>query len=325
MTLDPDIGWIGMPGTAPCTELHGRKAHLLGEAAAAGLSVPAGFVLPASFQGDVSQAMEALQAHCKAVLGDPDQPLLVSVRPSASMAAGGMAPAILDVGMCEAVLPAMSARIGARAALDLYRRAIQSFGSGAMGVEGEEFEYALHDALRLAGEDSETELDEKQLRALAETCQRLIEDESGEAYPHDPHAQLTRAIASMQKAWMGRQQQRPVRIPQRHATVVLQNFQSTGYITIKRRRQHETGRYGKASSHCLVQKARLVAMQPVAQSLIGHADPTDIRVECHRGVLSTELCSAQGIAPRRYGKPLKSLCAGRYGAQTVPERIRLVC
>ena len=151
MTLDPDIGWIGMPGTAPCTELHGRKAHLLGEAAAAGLSVPAGFVLPASFQGDVSQAMEALQAHCKAVLGDPDQPLLVSVRPSASMAAGGMAPAILNVGMCEAVLPALSERIGTRAALDLYRRAIQSFGSGAMGIEGEEFEYASHDALRLAG------------------------------------------------------------------------------------------------------------------------------------------------------------------------------
>ena len=204
MTLDPNIGWIGISGQAPCNAMHGDKACLLSEAVAAGLSVPAGFVLPPSFDGEVTSALEVLQRHCGASLGDSDSPLLLSVRPSAAMAAGGMAPAVLDVGMCEVVLPAMSARIGERAALDLYRRAIQSFGSGAMGIEGEEFEYALHDALRLAGEDSETELGEKQLRALAETCQRLIEDESGESYPQVPSVQLNRAIAAMQKAWMGR-------------------------------------------------------------------------------------------------------------------------
>ena len=206
MTQCFDIGWIGLDGAHPCVAAHGQKAHLLGEAATAGLNVPPGFVLPAGIEM-APATLERLQTHCNLALGDPDRPLLVSVRPSASMRAGGMAPAILDVGMCEAVLPAMADRLGERTALDLYRRAIQSFGSGALGVEGDEFEYAVHDALRLAGCETESELEIGQLREIVDTCLQLIEDETGDPFPQDPKAQLDLAIRAMRKAWMGRRAQ----------------------------------------------------------------------------------------------------------------------
>lgn len=204
MMANTDIGWIGLPGNAPVEAIHGRKAYLLGEAAAAGLSVPPAFVLAPTFAGDIFAVLEHVSEACGASLGHESHPLLLSVRPSAAMAAGGMAPAILNIGMCEAVLPALSMLMGERTALDLYRRAIQSFGSGAMGIEGEEFEYALHDALRLAGEDSETDLSGAQLRELATTCQQLIEDESGDAFPQDTHQQLEWSVRAMRKAWMGK-------------------------------------------------------------------------------------------------------------------------
>ena len=197
------IGWIGLSGRVPDACLHGQKAYMLGQAAAAGLDVPPGFVLPANCDADPWAALEHLQQHSNAILGDADHPLLVSVRPSAGMRAGSMAPAILNVGMHEAALPALAERFGKRGAVDIFRRAIQSFGSGALGVEGDEFEYALHDAMRLAGCESETELSEDQLHLLAQTCQQLIEDETGEAYPQDTHRQLELAISAMRRAWTG--------------------------------------------------------------------------------------------------------------------------
>ena len=177
---------------------------MLGQAVAAGLDVPPGFVLPSNCESDPTAALDLLQQQCNAVLGDAERPLLVSVRPSADMRAGSMAPAILNVGMHEGALQALSGRFGKRGAVDIYRRAIQSFGSGALGVEGDEFEYALHDAMRLAGCESETDLSEDQLHLLARTCQQLIEDETGEAYPQDTHRQLDLAIEAMRRAWTGR-------------------------------------------------------------------------------------------------------------------------
>ncbi|MGD1924983.1 MAG: pyruvate, phosphate dikinase [Paracoccaceae bacterium] len=180
---------------------HGQKAFLLGEARAAGLAVPPAFVLPATHETSLSAQIAQLEAATDRSLGDPDNPLLLAVRPSAELQAGGMAPAILNVGMFEAAVPALAARLGERAALDIYRRVIQSFGSGVLGVDVDEFEYAMHDALRLAGCDDETELGADQLRGLIDTCRDLIESETGSAFPEDAHEQLGLAVSAMRKSW----------------------------------------------------------------------------------------------------------------------------
>lgn len=207
MTMSSDIGWIGIEGPAPDPVLHGEKAVLLAIAAQAGLAVPPAFVLPAHFSGDISPLLEQLESVTDSRLGDQAKPLLLSVRPTAATSAGGMAPAILNIGVTQTTLPALSEQYGGRVAYDLYRRLIHSYGTGALGIEGEEFEYALHDALRLAGLNSETDMEVAHLSDLATTCLSLIEAEGQGIFPQDAMAQLTGALQALPNAWGGRRAQ----------------------------------------------------------------------------------------------------------------------
>ena len=203
-----EIGWIALPGPLPDPGLHGEKAALLAAAHGAGLTVPPGFALPpgndGSHDGEVSAALARLEEATGLALGCPDRPLLLAVRPAAEVPAGGIAPAILNIGVTSATLPALVERHGERTARDLHRRLIQAYGAAALGVEGEEFEYALHDALRYAGCESETDLTAPQLAELAETCLKLIEDAGASPFPDDARAQLDGALAAMPRLWNGR-------------------------------------------------------------------------------------------------------------------------
>ena len=207
MTGLQDIGWIGLDGPVPQPDAHGEKAVLLAAAAAAGLPVPPGFVLRGAFNGDLSAPMAQLEAATGRRLGDPEAPLLVSVRPSGVISAGGVAPAILDIGICPAVMPHLAGLLGEHVAHDLCRRLIHSYGAGALGVDGEEFEYALHDALREAGVEAESDLNASQLAALSQASREMIEDMGTAPFPEDPHIQLEGAVAALRTAWASRRAQ----------------------------------------------------------------------------------------------------------------------
>ncbi len=201
------IGWLGTDPLTP--EAHGEKAAWLGRVAALGLAVPPGFVIPAALVADpgavrplVEAALAGLEARTGTRLGDPESPLLVSLRPSAPGGGGGSAPSILNIGASAATLPALGRRFGDHVAHDLYRRLIQSYGAGALGVEGEDFEYALFDAMKYAGVESETELSTRDLDELARACLSLIED-AGESFPQDPRDQLFGAVQAMAQSWNG--------------------------------------------------------------------------------------------------------------------------
>jgi pyruvate,orthophosphate dikinase len=205
-----DIGWIGLGGgePAPAEAVFGQKAALLGEAAALGLPVPPAFVLSPATLADaaatgiaLSRGLARLESATGRRLGDAEKPLLLAVRPSAEGGAGGVAPAILNIGVCHDVVPGLAAERGERVARDLYRRLVQSYGSTALGIEGEEFEYALYDAMNLAGVESETDLGPDHLAELSGTCLRLIEEEAIEPFPDDAHAQLEGAVAAMMRVW----------------------------------------------------------------------------------------------------------------------------
>ncbi|MCL5776740.1 pyruvate, phosphate dikinase [Limibaculum sp. FT325] len=207
-----DLGWIGLGAGDPVPEaaVFGQKASLLGHAAALGLPVPPGFVLapatlacPAAIRAALDAGLERVEAATGRGLGAASRPLLLSVRPSAEGGAGGVVPAILDIGASGLALPALAAERGERVARDLHRRLVQSYGATALGIEGEEFEYALHDAMRLAGVESETDLGPAALAELSHTCLGLIMEEAGEPFPDDPRAQLEGAIAAMAELWRG--------------------------------------------------------------------------------------------------------------------------
>jgi pyruvate,orthophosphate dikinase len=203
------IGWIGEGEEPLAAGTHGEKAAWLSQAAVLGLPVPPAFVIPAALIDDLDAARPAidaalakLEARTGAGLGDADTPLLVSVRPSGPGGGGGTAPSILNIGVSDAVLPALAARHGEHVAHDLYRRLIQSYGAGALEIEGEDFEYALYDAMKYAGVESETELSTANLDELARACLALIEEEGGE-FPQDARGQLFGAIRAMASSWNG--------------------------------------------------------------------------------------------------------------------------
>jgi pyruvate,orthophosphate dikinase len=201
------IGWIGAGEKPLAAGTHGEKAAWLSQAAALGLPVPPAFVIPAALIADLDAAQTAiatalaqLERRTGARLGDAENPLLVSVRPSAPGGGGGSAPSILNIGVSGVTLTALAGQHGEHVAHDLYRRLIQSYGAGALGIEGEDFEYALYDAMKYAGVESETELSTADLDELARSCLSLIEDEGG-VFPQDARDQLSGAIGAMAAAW----------------------------------------------------------------------------------------------------------------------------
>ncbi|MDH3667200.1 MAG: pyruvate, phosphate dikinase [Paracoccaceae bacterium] len=210
MTRAAEIGWIGAKvgsGAQPLDPAaFGAKAAWLSRAAELGLPVPPGFAVPASMTADpagagdaLAAALTELEAKAGARLGDTQNPLLISVRGSAPGGIGAP-PTILNIGVCETTLPGLARLYGGHVAQSLYRRLLQSYGAGALGIEGDEFEYALFDAIKYAGAETEDELSAENLEELTRTCLRLIEDE-GESFPQDPRDQLMGALGALAGAW----------------------------------------------------------------------------------------------------------------------------
>ncbi|MEM9784116.1 MAG: pyruvate, phosphate dikinase [Pseudomonadota bacterium] len=215
-------GWIG--GTpagggsdipTPDPARFGEKAALLAAAAGLGLPVPPGFVLdaktaadPAATAAALDDGIAKLEAETGQRLDDADAPLLLALRPSAAPGVAGqggggaLVPTILNVGIVQSCLGALAARYGRRAAVDLERRLAQHWGAGAAGLDDEDFEFALHDAMRRCGVESETELDTAALTRLAADCRAMAAD-AGRPLPDAARAQLLSGIAGMQALWHG--------------------------------------------------------------------------------------------------------------------------
>src|SRR5882757_9495774 len=127
-----------------------------------GLPVPPGFIItteacrqylhdgtvPESLGAEVSGHLAQLEARMGRRLGDPADPLLVSVRSGAKFSMPGMMETVLNVGLTDDSVAGLAAQAGGdeRFAWDSYRRLIQMFGKTVCGVPGEEFEHALDDA-----------------------------------------------------------------------------------------------------------------------------------------------------------------------------------
>jgi pyruvate,orthophosphate dikinase len=129
---------------------------------------------------------------------------LIAMRASAVNAVWGGPPTLLNIGVTQSRLPAIAARIGARAAQDLYRRMIQSFAVGAMDADPDAFEGLLHDALKDHGAATEDALDLDALKVLTADFLAMIEDDTGRAFPQDPAAQLALGLEAMARAWSSR-------------------------------------------------------------------------------------------------------------------------
>lgn len=195
---------------------YGAKAARLSALLRAGLPTPCGFAISArdgariaaeglaAFDGALGEAMGAAVARVERRtgrrFGDADRPLLLSIRASAGPGASG-APAILNIGATAETIPGLTQRIGARAAADLRRRLIQSFATGAMGVDADMLEARLHERLRAADVQSESALDAAAITALSADYLAIVAEEADAPFPDWAADQLRQALTAMSQAW----------------------------------------------------------------------------------------------------------------------------
>ncbi|MGM0586481.1 MAG: hypothetical protein ACQEUZ_17680, partial [Pseudomonadota bacterium] len=187
------------PGPAEDTARFGRKAANLSRLIALEMPVKPGFAASMDAVARLSrEGPEALADEIEAALAGLRPGALLSLRASPGRPEWGGPPTVLNLG---ASVPALEPAIGARAARDAVRRLIQAHAVLAGGADPEAFEYALHDALKDAGAESERELDAETLDALIATFRDLHEEEAGDPFPEDPRAQLMGAMGAMARAW----------------------------------------------------------------------------------------------------------------------------
>ncbi len=140
-------------------------------------------------------------------LGDPDDPLLVSVRSGAKFSMPGMMDTVLNLGLNDRSVEGLAKQTegDVRFARDAYRRFIQMFGKIVMEVPAEAFEDALDEAkeAKFAGAQ-DTDLDAEDLAALIERFKAIYRERTGEDFPQDPREQLRLSIDAVFKSWNGK-------------------------------------------------------------------------------------------------------------------------
>ncbi|MFI1354460.1 pyruvate, phosphate dikinase [Streptomyces sp. NPDC020898] len=205
-------------GSRDLAGLLGGKGANLAEMTRLGLPVPPGFVIsteacraflatgaePDGLSQEISRHLTGLESAAGRLLGQPDNPLLLSVRSGARFSMPGMMETILDIGLNdESVLGLAKSSGNERFAWDSYRRLVQMFGSTVMGVDSALFERAMGLLKEIRGVTDDLHLDAGDLAELVEMYKNLIADETGETFPQAPAEQLRRAVLAVFRSWNG--------------------------------------------------------------------------------------------------------------------------
>jgi len=200
--------------------LLGGKGANLAEMTNLGLPVPPGFTistdackaymargdeLPPGLMAEVAVAREQLEKKMGKLLGDADDPLLVSVRSGAPFSMPGMMDTVLNLGLNDESVKGLAKQTqNERFAYDSYRRFVQMFGKIVLDVPGDLFEEALHELVESKGLTVETELSADDLAGLVTTFKGIVREHAGVDFPNDPLDQLRYAIEAVFKSWNGK-------------------------------------------------------------------------------------------------------------------------
>jgi pyruvate, orthophosphate dikinase len=197
-------------------DLLGGKGANLGEMTRLGLPVPPGFTItteaclayladrdfPDGLAEEVSEQLAALEKSMDKTLGDPADPLLVSVRSGAKFSMPGMMETVLNVGLNDESVHGLASQSGdERFAFDSYRRLIQMFGKTVLGIDGEHFEDAIDEAKRVKGVTNDLELDGEDLKQLVEVFKKVVQEHAGRPFPQHPREQMDLAVRAVFDSW----------------------------------------------------------------------------------------------------------------------------
>ena len=164
----------------------------------------AGHRFPPGLDEELDQALAELERSAGKRLGDPADPLLVSVRSGARVSMPGMLDTILNLGLNEDSVGGLAERTGdERFAWDSYRRLVAMFGNVVREIPSPRFEEPLQKAKDERGVELDSELDSGTLAALTATYKRVYEEQTGEQFPADPGLALRQAVAAVFESWDG--------------------------------------------------------------------------------------------------------------------------
>ncbi len=193
----PKLVYDFTEGNKDMKDLLGGKGANLAEMTNLGLPVPPGFVIsteacrhylaegsvPAGLDVEVTDHLRRLEQAMGRSLGDPDDPLLVSVRSGAKFSMPGMMETVLNIGLSDASVHGLVKQAGnERFAWDSYRRLIQMFGKTVLGIEGHDFEQAIDAAKQAKGSTNDLDLDADDMRALVDTFKQIVKSQTGKDF-----------------------------------------------------------------------------------------------------------------------------------------------
>jgi len=212
----PKLVYDFTEGNKDLRDLLGGKGANLAEMTNLGLPVPPGFIIttdacryylaegkvPDGLAVEVDQHLAELELKIGRRLGDPADPLLVSVRSGAKFSMPGMMETVLNIGLSDESVHGLVKQAGSeRFAWDSYRRLIQMFGKTVLDIEGEEFEHAIDAAKKAKGTTNDLDLDAADLRSLVDTFKGIVRAKTGRDFPQDPREQMDLAVAAVFNSW----------------------------------------------------------------------------------------------------------------------------
>ena len=195
----------------------GGKGANLSEMGRMGLPVPPGFTISTQVCelfykskkklshkviNKIKLELKAIEKSVNKKFGDFKNPLLVSVRSGARVSMPGMMDTILNLGLNDKTVIALSKKtLNARFAKDSYRRFIQMYGNVVMGVESHHFEELIENFKLTKGVLLDTELDENDWNGLINDFKKIIKEKTNKNFPQDVHEQLLGAISAVFLSW----------------------------------------------------------------------------------------------------------------------------
>jgi pyruvate,orthophosphate dikinase len=195
----------------------GGKGAGLAEMSRAGVPVPPGFTIstdvcniyfnnnqqiPPEIEEQIDQKLSQLEERMGQKLGDPENPLLVSVRSGAKFSMPGMMDTILNLGLNDQTVEALAAKSGnPRFAYDCYRRFIQMFGNVVLEIPKDEFEHLFDERKKKAKAKFDTDLTADDLKAVIADYKKLVQKKSGRPFPQDAREQLAMARNAVFRSW----------------------------------------------------------------------------------------------------------------------------
>jgi len=203
-------------GSASQKDLLGGKGANLAEMTNLGLPVPPGFTIttdacraylhtgqePAGLVEAVDRHLAALEETMGRKLGQPDHPLLVSVRSGAKFSMPGMMETVLNIGLNDATVEGLASVSGSpRFAWDSYRRLVSMFGSTVLGVDRVRFDEALEEAKAIRGVEADVDLTAEDLQQLVARFKKIVVDQTGSQLPQQPREQLDLAVRAVFSSW----------------------------------------------------------------------------------------------------------------------------